>query len=159
MDAEQFKHIILPHQPAMQRMALAILGSEPLAQDTVQDSVVQLWQQRASLHSVTNVEAYCIAIVKRKSIDILRRSHPRQPINEEALMQVEPPPDDTDERYQQALALLAQLPQQQSQAILLKYEHQLSANEIARRLGTSPNNVGVMLFRGLEKLRKLIANQ
>ena len=48
-NTERFKHIILQHQPSMQRLAEYLLHDETIAEDAVQDALVDLWQQTISL--------------------------------------------------------------------------------------------------------------
>lgn len=83
MNTHSFKQQVLPLQPAMQRMAMALLHDEALAEDAVQDAVMELWQQRDRLDKVLQLEAYSITLVKRRCVDQLRRQHPTQPIDEE----------------------------------------------------------------------------
>lgn len=153
MDTQSFKQRILPLQPAMQRMAMALLHSEALAEDAVQDAVVELWQQRDKLDKVLNLEAYCITLVKRRSVDLLRRQRPTQPIDEASLLLTQLPPDDTEERYQLALRLIDQLPLRQREALLLKYEQEKSNQQIAHQLHITPNHLGVILHRALQSLK------
>ena len=75
-DIEQFKRNILPLQPAMQRMAESLLHNEDDAADVVQDCLVTLWNEREKLRRVVNLEAWCITLVKRHCVDLLRRKHP-----------------------------------------------------------------------------------
>lgn len=156
MDSTTFKRLILPLQPAMQLMAQSVLGDASLAEDAVQDAVVELWQQRESLSQVRNLEAFCITLVKRRSVDILRRQHPYSPIDEQALMAEDPPPNDLDERYQQAMALLAQLPERQRQVITLKYEHNKDNKEIEKTLHMSSTHLYATLSRAYANLRELL---
>lgn len=138
----------------MQRMAMALLHSESLAEDAVQDAVLELWQQRAELGKVLNIEAYCITLVKRRSVDLLRRQHPTQPIDEASLLLTQLPSDDIDERYQIARHLIDQLPPKQRDALLLKYEQEQSNQQIAQQLHITPNHLGVLLHRALQSLKK-----
>ena len=153
MTTEQFKAIILRHQPAMQRMAESLLHNEADAEDAVQEAVIQLWQQREGLDKVTGTEAYCIAIVKRRCIDLLRKRRVSIPVDEQLC---DPPPDDTEECYETALSMVRRLPPQQRQAILMKYEELQSSEEIARRLHISISNLYTTLSRAYTSLRELL---
>lgn len=157
MNTERFKSIILQHQPAMQRMAECLLHNETEAEDAVQDAVVQLWNQREELLGSASAEAFCITVVKRRCVDLLRKRHIFVPIDE-APLQCDPPPDDED-RYQKALALVRRLPPQQQQAILMKYEEQLSSEEIAERLGVSLTNLYTILSRAYSALRESLKDK
>ena len=75
-ETEQFKHDYLPLQPAMQRMAEHLIGNEDEAADVVQDCFVTLWNDREKLRHVVNREAWCIMLVKRRCVDLLRKRKP-----------------------------------------------------------------------------------
>ena len=159
MTTDRFKHIILTHQPAMQRMAQAILGDPDAAADAVQDAVVALWQQRGKLDTVVNAEAWCIQLVKRRSLDILRHASPAKAIDPALLEAAAPTPDDTEERYQRALALVRQLPPRQRDAILLKYEQGKDNKEIEQTLNMSSTNLYATLSRAYSSLREMMQKQ
>lgn len=153
MNVEQFKSVILRYQPAMQRMAESLLHNETDAEDAVQEAVIHLWRQRDELDKVARMEAYCIAVVKCRCIDLLRKRHETILIAEQLC---DPPPDDTEERYQKALKMVRQLPPQQQQAILMKYEELQSSEEIAKRLNISLPNLYTTLSRAYASLRELL---
>lgn len=159
MTTERFKHIILTHQPAMQRMAQAILGDPDAAADAVQDAVVALWQQRGKMDTVVNAEAWCIQFAKRRSLDILRRQRRTASIDPSLLDNAVQQPDDTEERYQQALAMVRQLPPRQRDAILLKYEQGKDNKEIEQTLNMSSTNLYATLSRAYSSLREMMQKQ
>jgi RNA polymerase sigma-70 factor, ECF subfamily len=73
-----------------------------------------------------------------------------------------PSPSDRLERQEQMLRLaeaLAELQQDQRQALDLKHLQGCSLEEIARRMGCSTESVAVLLRRGLMRLRKLLAEE
>ena len=88
-ETKQFEADYLVHQPAMQRMAESLLGNEDEAADVVQDCFVTLWSERESLKRVLNREAWCITLVKRRCVDIMRRRRPSVSIDALAVL-----PDD-----------------------------------------------------------------
>lgn len=157
--AEIFKNIILLHQPAMQRMAQHILHDPMAAEDAVQDALEHLWRRRHELLRAENSEAVCILEVKRRCIDSLRRFKPTSPIDEQALLAVDLPADNLEERYQEALRLVHRLPEMQRRAILLKYEDQKSTEEIAQQLQTSSSNIYTTLSRARDNLRKMLKHE
>ena len=159
MTTETFKNIILTHQPAMQRMAQSLLGDADAGSDAVQDAVIQLWQQRDKLDTVVNIDSYCITLVKRRCIDQLRRQHSNVPIDEQTQQLVDPPPDDIEERYQQALRLVEKLPQRQRDAILLKYEQGKDNKEIEKQMNMTSTHLYATLSRAYSALREMMHKQ
>jgi RNA polymerase sigma-70 factor (ECF subfamily) len=64
------------------------------------------------------------------------------------------------DRQEQLLRLagaLARLPEDQRQAVELHHLKGRPVAEVAEQLGRSPSAVGSLLYRGLKKLRELLA--
>lgn len=51
---------------------------------------------------------------------------------------------------------VAELPPDQQQAVVLKYMNGLGVEEIAAQMGRSKDAVGSLIYRGIQKLRKLL---
>ena len=153
-DTEKFKKDILPLQPLMQRMAESILDNEDDAADAVQDCFVSLWNEREKLSSVVNKEAWCISIVKRKCIDLLRKQHPVAEIDERIDIADEQHED--DERIQLAFSLIDRLPERQAQAIRLRHFDDCDTQGIASTMNISEGNVYTLLSRAYNNLKQLI---
>lgn len=153
-DTEIFKQQILPLQPAMQRMAESLLGNEDDAADVVQDCFVSLWNNRKRLEKVVNIEAWCITMVRRRSIDILRHRRPTVDINELNLQTYEPP--ETDNTLQTAMSLIERLPKRQARVIRLKHFDDADTQSIASTMQISEGNVYTLLSRAYQSLKKMI---
>ena len=154
MTTEEFKRDIMRLQPRMQRTAESIIGDADSAADAVQEAVITLWEQRATMKSV-DMEKLSLTIVKRRSIDLLRKQKPTVPIDTEVLMLTEVQ-DDSEERYRLARKLVDQLPQRQRDTILMKYEDGLSMEEIEKATGMSSTHVYATLSRAYKTLREAI---
>ena len=155
MTTEEFKRDILRLQPRMQRTAERIVGDPDSAADAVQETVITLWKQRLTISSL-DMEKLSLTIVKRRSIDLLRKQKPAIPIDAESLMLAEPPQDDNEERYRLARKLVEQLPKRQRDAILMKYEDGLSMEEIEKATGMSSTHLYATLSRAYKSLREAI---
>ena len=153
-DTERFKQQILPLQPAMQRMAESLTGNEDDAADVVQDCFVSLWNERGKLRNVVNIEAWCITLVRRKSIDLLRRRRPTVAIDEQSLPAEQPL--DEDNTLQNAMELIDKLPERQAKIIRLKHFDALDTNGIAEAMQINEGNVYTLLSRAYQSLKKMI---
>lgn len=153
-DTEKFKQAILPLQPAMQRMAESLLGNEDDAADVVQDCFVSLWNNRKKLEKVVNIEAWCITMVRRRSIDILRHRRPTVDINELNLQTYKTP--ETDNTLQTAISLIERLPERQARVIRLKHFDDADTQSIASTMHISEGNVYTLLSRAYQSLKKMI---
>jgi len=155
MTIEEFKRDILRLQPRLQRTAESILGDPDSAEDAVQETVIALWERHATIKS-QDIEKLSLTIVKRRSIDQVRKEKPSTPIDVESLMLADPPQDDLEERYQLARKLVDQLPKRQRDAILMKYENGLSNEEIEKATGMSRTHLYTTLSRAYTSLRNAI---
>lgn len=155
MTTEEFKRDILKLQPRLQRMAESVIGDPDSAADAVQEAVITLWEQRSTLKS-RDLEKLSLTVVKRRSIDLLRKQRPMADIDTESLMLAEPPQDDLEERYQTARRLVDRLPARQRDVILMKYEEDLSMEEIEKATGMSSTHVYATLSRAYKTLREAI---
>ena len=155
MTTEDFKRDIMRLQPRLQRIAESIVGEPDSAADAVQEAVIALWKQRSTI-KLKDLEKLSLTIVKRRSIDILRKKQSTVPVDEQSLMLAETPPDDSEERYQLARKLVDQLPKRQRDTILMKYEDGLSIDEIEKITGMSSTHVYATLSRAYKSLREAI---
>ena len=155
MTTEEFKRNILKMQPRLQRMAEYIVGDPDSAADVVQEAVIALWEQRSTIKS-QEMEKLSLTVVKRRSIDLLRKQKPMVDIDAESLMLAEPLQDDLEERYRMARQLVDRLPARQRDVILMKYEEGLSMEEIEKATGMSSTHVYATLSRAYKSLRETI---
>lgn len=155
-DTEQFKHDYLPLQPAMQRMAESLLGNEDEAADVVQDCFVTLWEEREKLRRVVNREAWCITLVKRRCVDLLRKRKPTASIDERAMALAEEESADKEERLRLAMQMVDRLPERQAQAIRMKHLEAADTDRIAAALHITPGNVYTLLSRAYSSLKQTI---
>lgn len=155
-DTEQFKRNILQLQPSMQRMAESLLHNEEEAADVVQDCFVTLWSDREKLQHIVNLEAWCITLVKRRCIDVMRRHNPSININERTMTLAEEEANDAEERLQLAMKLVEKLPDRQRKVIQLKHYDAASTDYIASKLNISQGNVYTLLSRAYNSLKQMI---
>lgn len=155
MTTEEFKRNILKMQPRLQRMAEYIVGDPDSAADAVQEAVIALWEQRSTIKS-QEIEKLSLTVVKRRSIDLLRKQKPTVDIDAESLMLAEPTQDNLEERYRMARQLVDRLPARQRNVILMKYEEGLSMEEIEKATGMSSTHVYATLSRAYKSLRETI---
>ena len=160
MDNETFKKRIIQLQPSLQKVAESILNDADQATDAVQDTLLKIWDHRRRMNRVSNLEGYCVTAVKRRCIDLLHEQHPFVPIDEEALMLADTVVDDNfEERYQQARALIDQLPERQREIVLMKYEQEMPNSEIEKALQISSTNLYTILSRAYKTLREAMDRQ
>jgi RNA polymerase sigma-70 factor (ECF subfamily) len=149
--------------------------------DIVQDTLLKAYQARAQFHGQDGAEmaAWLRQILTNSLIDAVRRftSEGRNVALEQSLEKSvhasslrleawlaseQSSPVVQAQRHEQLLQLaeaLAQLPEDQQQALQLKHLEGLSVQEIGKRLGRSEAGVAGLLRRGLKQLRELLAKE
>lgn len=155
-ETTQFKLDFLPMQPAMQRMAEHLLGSEEEAADVVQDCFVTLWEEREKLRQVVNREAWCIMLVKRRCVDLLRKRKPTVEIDERTMALAEEQSREDEERLRLAMQMVDRLPERQAQAVRLKHFDDADTDRIAAEMHINAGNVYTILSRAYNSLKQMI---
>jgi len=129
--------------------------------DVVQAAFVDLWRTRTRYDPGRNLEAWALAIARRRATDHLRaRPRPAVPLAGVA----EPPGDDGREiaaRLADAAELrgaLSALPRAQREAIELAYYAGLTQREIADRLRVPIGTVKARTARGLRGARRFLTS-
>lgn len=153
-ETKQFESDYLPLQPAMQRMAESLLHDEQEAADVVQDCFVTLWNDRRKLRQVTNREAWCIMLVKRRCIDALRRR--RSTVDIDSVMNLADEQVEDDHRLTLALRFIDRLPERQAQAVRLRHFDNADTQTIARTMNINEGNVYTILSRAYSSLKQMI---
>ncbi len=136
------------------RTALGILHDHAVAGDVTQESYVAAYRTRSKFRGDAPGEAWLHQIVVNTSLMAVRRRGPA--VRELA---VEPIVDDAGREATDRVALftaLAELDPRQRAAVVLRYYHDYDYATIARILGTSTSNVGVILTRSLARLRTVL---
>jgi RNA polymerase sigma factor (sigma-70 family) len=143
-------------------LALRVIRDEGLAEDAVQEAFLAIWRGAARfLPERGKASTWILTLVHRRAVDLVRREQRRRT---EQLPEAEPvadggSPDDAlwlrleRERVQ---AALAQLPDQQREAIELAYYGGFTQSELAERLGEPLGTIKSRMFTGLARLRELL---
>lgn len=139
-------------------MAEHLLGSATEAEDAVQDIVASLWERRAELDRIINMEGYTMNFLRNHCVTILRH---RQPIVKVESL-VEYSDDDAareaaliEERAAKLDQMMERLPEVQRRAVQMRYINQLSHEEMQRQLGMSSSNVYTTISRAISALKKM----
>jgi RNA polymerase sigma-70 factor (ECF subfamily) len=137
-------------------------------EDAVQKTFLQAWQARAQYAGKTEAElkGWLVAILINVVKGMLKRQPRWQPVVEESSRRLENllPPDLSTpsgramraERSARVLDALAQLPEDEREAVSLKYLDGLTSPEIARIMGRTRGSVAGLLARGLKRLKALL---
>lgn len=131
------------------------------AKDIAQDVFIQFWTQQTSRSSapvIDNLSAYLYVAVRNNVLKWMESEKKFVPIPD-LLVQLESRRDDADAlmRYNELRlafeTVVERLPQQQQVIFRMRYDYDLSSDEIADKLNVSPKTVRNQLGRALLKLK------
>jgi len=145
-------------------LAYRVLRDESLAEDAVQEAFLGLWRTAASfIPERAKASTWLLTLVHRRAVDLVRREQRRraEPLEDAPESLTESAEDDAwlrleRERVQGALA---QLPDQQREAIELAYYGGFTQSELAERLGQPLGTIKSRMFAGLARLRELLDDE
>lgn len=158
MVARDFKEQVLPVSKKLLRFATHFLKDEDKAKDVVQDVFLKLWQKRASLAKIGNVEAFAMQMTKNRCIDFVR-ANKMVAMDAETDRTLKAETVDTlsgielTESANQIKTLIAKLPDLQRTVMQLRDMEQLTYEEIADATGLNANAIRVNLSRARKKVR------
>jgi RNA polymerase sigma-70 factor (ECF subfamily) len=144
----------------------------PDAEDIVQETFVRIWKNLKKFDQSKSFKTWAFAIAKNASLDLLKKKRPMtfSQIGEEddAVDAVLAPyvavADASDDAFDQGLlkkdfdAVLAKLPDNYRDVMVLRYTDNLKFREIADRLGEPIDTVKSRHRRGLALLRSMMSD-
>ena len=143
------------HASAVFRFAWGLTGDRSEAEDIVSETFFRLLTKAPRVETRTAL-AYLLAIARNCYISGLRRNRKRRevPLHGEMQAAERDPVGKLDEqsRMQNVLGALGSMPEGERSALLLRIDHDLSYEEIARALGISPGAVKVRIHRARRRL-------
>lgn len=171
MNETRFRQCIMPLQRRLYAYALSILEDESDAADCIQEVYTKLWEQRARIARVENVEAYALVTVKNMALNIVTRrrqfttdstSGSGGAATGRAPDTIEPAAGPAEtmearERLEAVAGMLRTLPENQRRVVVLSALSGLTNSQIREATGLSDDNVRVLLSRGRRKLRELFS--
>jgi len=159
MNAQDFKKHILPLQDKMYRYALSIVFDNDLANDIVQEVLMKLWDRREQLSEINNVEAWCIRMIRNKSLDKLKLANRRnvdlqQAEQKQASMLAPDRLLEENDLLNSIYDLMKDLSEQQREIFRLRDLLGYSNREIKEITGLSDGQVKVNLYRARQKIKQ-----
>ena len=167
--------LYLAHHDALWRFAYGFVHSRDVAEEIVQEVFLHLWRERTRVDVRGSLRAWLYGAVRNQALNHVRhervvrrladRVAPRggDPADEDApaIAMGTPAADahaaveehDLDAVVERALDGLSE---RRRMAMTLRWKHELTAPEIARVLGTTPESVRVLLSRARQELGALL---
>lgn len=133
------------------------LGNDDLAEELTAETFLRAWRSRRQYRAdLAAFSTWLFTIARNLATDQLRGRQPEVRLALAEDRASEERVEKTVQKRQDAVrvrTLLAELPAREREIISLKYGAELSNRDIARIMGLSPANVGVIVYRTVRKLR------
>jgi RNA polymerase sigma-70 factor (ECF subfamily) len=150
-----FEQLVDEHQSMVFSLALRMTGDRGLAEEIAQDVFVELDRHLGRMESSAHACFWLRRVAMSRSADALRRRRVRRldlwvEVEDHHGMRLEQRPSPLGTRVEQ---LLTTLPEAQRAALVLRYQEDLTPEEIAATLDAPLATVKSHLQRGLKLLR------
>jgi RNA polymerase sigma-70 factor (ECF subfamily) len=168
-DAAAFRSLYDAASPKLFGFALRILNKRELAEEALQESFINIWNNAASYQAgLAAPMTWMTTIVRNKAFDLLRRLDDAVEIDADtfdkdvvaALESTDATPIEALQMSGDAKALarcLSRLEGLHRQAIALAFYHELSHSEVAEQMKQPLGTIKTWIRRGLERLRNCLS--
>jgi len=159
---KEFEEIVHRFEIPLLQYARRITGDREQARDVVQETFVK-FQRNGALRREDEPATWLFTVCRNAALNVCRKERRMMYVDEEVIEGREsdqPMPFDRLEQ-EEAMAFLLRivgtLPLRQQEVIQLKFQNDLSYQQIAAIMQTTANNVGVLLHTALKTLRERYA--
>jgi len=163
-DQEAFSNIVDQYSTLMLRTATMIVGDRDIAEDVVQDALIQAWHHLADLRKAGALRPWLMRIVVNQCISFKRRlarttTFMRQALSDHETDLIAQAADDHKGRMERDWDLaqaIESLPIKQRVVVVLHYYNGMTLPEMAQTLDTSENTLKKRIQAALNNLRRLL---
>lgn len=142
---------IASHQAALHRYILSLLPDRSLADDVLQETNLVLWRKAADYDPERPFLAWAFGVARHQVMAARRDAGRDRHVFNDQLVEIlaeEHPLHDSTGPMQEALeSCLNQLPHQQRELILARYEPGASVQELAKERSKTPGALSILLLR------------
>jgi RNA polymerase sigma-70 factor (ECF subfamily) len=157
-DERAFKALFQKYYSSMCHFARQFLNDSEMAEETVQDMFVRIWEKRSSLNIETSVKHYFFRSVRNHCLNQIQHQKIRQQyasrMKETAYQEIDPDQNyievDLMERIEKSID---SLPAKRQEIFRLSREQGLKYKEIAEKLNISIKTVEAQMGLALKHLR------
>ena len=155
-----FRKLVLEHQSMVFSIALRVLGDRASAEEVAQDVFLELYGSLRGLSSPEHVLFWLRKVAAHRAIDAVRKQarRPEESFDSNDLAELAIEDDPGDPLLSRQLRqLVASLPTMQRTVVVLRYQEDLTPEEIAATLSMPVATVKSHLQRTLRLLREKAA--
>jgi RNA polymerase sigma-70 factor, ECF subfamily len=163
-DKEAFGEIVKQYNALMMRTAYMIIGDCDVAEDAVQEALIQAWQHLSGLRESGALRPWLMRIVVNQCISYKRKvartaAFVRQSLAEQTINFAAEVADDHKGRLERDWDLaetIKKLPTKQQAVIVLHYYHGMTLPSMAQALHVSENTLKKRIQAALNNLRRVL---
>ncbi|GER88305.1 hypothetical protein KDW_24670 [Dictyobacter vulcani] len=163
-DHAAFGEIVDQYSTLMLRTASMIVGDRDIAEDVVQDALIQAWHHLSDLRKAGALRPWLMRIVVNQCISFKRRvarttAFMRQALSEQETDMMAQAADDFKGRMERDWDLaraIENLPVKQRVVIVLHYYNGMTLPEMSQTLQTSENTLKKRIQAALSNLRRIL---
>jgi RNA polymerase sigma-70 factor (ECF subfamily) len=165
-DEDAYRYLFTHYYADLYKVAFLYVDNPFVAEDLVEDLILNLWQQRESLDIHTSLRAYLFTAIRRRSLNYLKEAHRThevalsEDIASSVFSETETNPLGklVEKELEEKIALcVEQLPKECRTVFTLSRYKKLSYEVIAEQLGITINTVGYHISNALAILRKQLS--
>ena len=161
-ETERFQDLVRRFEIPLVQFATRIIGDRERARDVVQETFVKYQRNGASSHSAEPA-TWLFTVCRNGALNVCRKENRMLFLDDEIIAARESEQLLPHQRLEQKeaagflLKIVATLPPRQQEVIQLKFQNDLSYQQIAEITKTTANNVGVLIHTALKTLRQRYA--
>ncbi len=156
----EVEQLLAEYQGPLIRYAYRLVHDRQIAEDVVQEAFLRFVRRPLEYGEPRQRVAWFYRVTHNLCVDWLKRESKRSDIYERIRRQTSEGDTPTGvisiDKWQYLEGLLGQLNEKQKHVMLLFFQEGLSYKEIAEVTGFSMSNVGMLLHRGLKKMREMM---
>jgi len=158
-DVEAFARLVDRHYERCARIAVRILGNREDAEEAIQDAFLRAFKALGHYEEREQFSAWLTRILVNQCRTVLARSRRRDvlfPDLDPQAVDFVVEPDLAEGMWPELERALAQLPDEQREAIVLKYADDLTYEEMSRITGAGESALKMRVQRAFGRLRALL---
>ncbi|MFK7087285.1 sigma-70 family RNA polymerase sigma factor [Chromobacterium violaceum] len=156
----QFHQLLLDNLGRLRRYARVLERDAATADDLVQDALELAWRNWRQWRPGSDIRPWLFSILHNRHVDHVRRARPPTELSDaEWAGLAVPPGHERESRMRDLVRVLAQLPDEQREVLLLVVVEGMRYQDAAGILGVPAGTVMSRLHRGRERLRQLMMEQ
>jgi RNA polymerase sigma-70 factor (family 1) len=165
-DENAYTQLFHYYSPRLHLYLFRITKQEHIAREFVQETFLRLWVHRQTLTDMQQPESWLFRVAANLAYDHLRKEALRNNLQDKVYAAAAPKEDAAIDEQAEVNDLkryirkaVDGLPEKRKEVYLLSREEGLSHQEIAERLGISPNTVKVQISQALNFIREYLHNE